>query len=352
MKENLLRPRCHLLGGALVLLLGFGASRLPAKIGLTLVIFNVAFVAVWLTADALRNWGVWTIRTPYKLDTPILVETKISDHHWLTIVTQGHERYGTVATPNTVGHERVDGDYDVKYTIGSDSWRTIPDARPEVAFLGCSFTFGTGVQDEECFAAVLNNQYWTDHKVRNYALMGYGTRQACLILEDRLKREPRPAAVFYGWLYDHIRRNYLGKEYHGHMGQGARFPFFELVGDSVEFRGLRKATDATMPTGAPETFEKEVKVTIALLRKMDQMCREQKIPFFFVMLGQKYPLADDPVAKFVASSEIQSLDLRDIKQGFFVNDPHPNRDWHAATAAAIAKDPRMAFLKAKAAKDD
>lgn len=334
-----------ILAASLIALLGLLAVRIASKIGLMFVAMTYGLIVACLALPWLLDPGVQTTRTRISLEGPAVVETKIHEYHWLKMVLEGHERYGSVAVANTTGNERVEPEFDVHYTIGPDHWRVVPDLRPEVAVLGCSFTFGVGVEDKESYPAVLNNRFWRDHKVRNYSLMGYGTRQACLILEDRLRLEPPPVAVFYGWIYDHIRRNYLGVNYHGAMSPDGTFPFFEIVDGDAVFQGPRANRLARMSPDDPETFQKETAVTIALVRKMDRMCRDRRIPFFFVLLGQKYPLADDPVAAFVKASEIEYLDLRHLKEGFFENDPHPKREWHAATAEAIANDPRLAFLK-------
>lgn len=328
--------------GVGILILGLLARRAPATVAaLLLAVTTTLLLSLAATAE---RAAIVTTRTVLPSDERVLVEAKIYHNHWLKIALGEHARYGPVAVPNTTGSERVDPDFNVTYAIDADGWRVIPDERPEVTVLGCSCAFGVGVEEAESFPALLNNRHWPGHKVRNYSLMGYGTRQAYLILEDRLKLDPPPVAVLYAWLYDHIRRNYLGLSFHGSLFPTGKFPFFELVGDRAVFQGLRENREATMPSDAPATFEKEVAVTIAMIRQMDEMCRARSIPFFLVALGQKYPLAKDPVLEFAQSSGIGLIDLRWMKEGFFENDPHPNREGHRMTAEAIARDERLAFL--------
>lgn len=76
--------------------------------------------------------------------------------------------------------------YDVTYTIGPDRLRVTPDnpvGPYRVNFLGCSYTFGEGLQDNEtlpyAFAALAR-----DVHVVNYGFHGYGAHQALAILES------------------------------------------------------------------------------------------------------------------------------------------------------------------------
>jgi hypothetical protein len=77
-----------------------------------------------------------------------------------------------------------------------------------VLLLGCSFTQGWGVTDEETFAWHLNEAF-PDVRFEDYGVGGYGTYQALLMLE-RLLRESRdhpPDFVVYDFMSDHPRRN-------------------------------------------------------------------------------------------------------------------------------------------------
>jgi hypothetical protein len=87
------------------------------------------------------------------------------------------------------------------------SW-SVPD-RPAVRtvlVLGCSFTAGTGVLDEETYVWRLNARY-PDVRFENLAVSGYGTYQNVLQLERMLRNRKPPALVIYGFIGDHGRRN-------------------------------------------------------------------------------------------------------------------------------------------------
>jgi hypothetical protein len=87
------------------------------------------------------------------------------------------------------------------------SWHQ-PDrpAARTVYVLGCSFSEGYGVRDDETFAWRLNAMY-PELRVENHAVSGYGTYQNLLHLEELLREKPAPALVVYGFIGDHGRRN-------------------------------------------------------------------------------------------------------------------------------------------------
>ena len=80
-------------------------------------------------------------------------------------------------------------------------------ASRRVVLLGCSFTQGFGIADDETFAWDLN-QAFPDVRFENWGVGGYGTYQALLLLE-RLLREPgrTPDLVVYNFIGDHTKRN-------------------------------------------------------------------------------------------------------------------------------------------------
>ena len=77
-----------------------------------------------------------------------------------------------------------------------------------VLLIGCSFTEGFGVRDDETFAWRLNALH-PDVRFENRGVPGYGTYQSLLLLE-RLLRESRghpPDLVVYSFIGDHTKRN-------------------------------------------------------------------------------------------------------------------------------------------------
>ena len=77
-----------------------------------------------------------------------------------------------------------------------------------VLLLGCSFTEGFGVRDDETFAWRLNELY-PDVRFENRGVAGYGTYQSLLLLERLLRQShgQPPELVVYSFIGDHTKRN-------------------------------------------------------------------------------------------------------------------------------------------------
>ncbi len=56
------------------------------------------------------------------------------------------------------------------YRTDADGWRVTPKpskpAAPEIVILGCSFTWGIGVEDTETYPWILGTEAWPDHRIR------------------------------------------------------------------------------------------------------------------------------------------------------------------------------------------
>jgi hypothetical protein len=97
------------------------------------------------------------------------------------------------------------------YTLKDDGTRLVPQPNfpktHHVALFGCSFTFGTGADDHETWAASLAAQV-PDAQVYNFGVPGYAPSQVYLMLElgsATTIKEPRGVA-FYRLFHDHIAR--------------------------------------------------------------------------------------------------------------------------------------------------
>lgn len=101
--------------------------------------------------------------------------------------------------------------YDVTYTVDQDRLRVTPgsidDARGTVAFFGCSFTFGEGLEDDETLPSRFASA--AHLRVRNYAMHGWGPQQALRLIElgevERTAESPLLGAVFV-LIPDHVER--------------------------------------------------------------------------------------------------------------------------------------------------
>jgi hypothetical protein len=120
-------------------------------------------------------------------------------------------RPGTIITTRPAGEP-------FRWTILADGRRsTGPEGRPGrpvVALIGCSFTQGIGLSDEETYAWNLQAKN-PQVEIRNYGTGGYGTFQSLLTLE-RLFADPQsrhPELVLFGFIQHQEIRNVAAAEW-------------------------------------------------------------------------------------------------------------------------------------------
>ncbi|MGX0975013.1 hypothetical protein ACSSVY_000711 [Roseovarius sp. MBR-51] len=110
-------------------------------------------------------------------------------------------------TPNHAVH--VSFRHDVLQHVAADGWRDVPRPNsasgPRVAVYGCSFTYGTGLADDETYTALLQrNLPWL--RILNRGIGGHGTVQNLLQLRHDIATGAIDAAVF-AIISDHRFRN-------------------------------------------------------------------------------------------------------------------------------------------------
>lgn len=184
------------------------------------------------------------------------------------------------------------------------------DESPEVLFLGCSYTYGYGVNDNESFAAIAQQKH-PEWDVQNAAVVGYGTAQHLLQLRNRLQKES-PECVVLCISSVHFIRTVLSQKYRANLRigyrrsannidgrmKGARFPYFddtsgkakyakwddlysELPGRywSASINFVQNLRDrAREPEGDP------VEITARLIQEMQQLCDEKGVKFGVICL--------------------------------------------------------------------
>lgn len=118
-----------------------------------------------------------------------------------------------------LGYAHIPGDYTVtlgdgyQFRVSNDEdglRRTCPKGEEaqhgesgEIWILGCSFTFGWSINDEETFAWRLQ-EWLPKYRVKNYGTNGYGTIHGLIQLEDAIAtgQTPDVAVIAYGSFHD------------------------------------------------------------------------------------------------------------------------------------------------------
>lgn len=250
------------------------------------------------------------------------------------------ETLGWRGLPHSTVHHRRRPDFDVYYKLDEEGWRATPVPATSVGqiyFLGCSYTFGTGVEDDETFVNRLARSHWSGRRIRNWAYPGWGTAHAHLLAERILRETPAPTAIVYGWIRHHAQRNGHRKSWQSRGGrQGVGFPSFRLRDGQLIFEGILPA-DAAVDRDDEATETAETELSIALLRDMETRCRFHHVPFVVLAFAQKDDADSlDPVIE-VVKGDMLVIDLRGLDGPYFQRDPHPTAAWHAKVADEIAR---------------
>ena len=100
-------------------------------------------------------------------------------------------------------------------------------------FMGCSFTFGEGVEDDETLPSRFSEELGWNANVVNLAFSGYGPHQMLRMLETgRLKGAGRPVKhVIYQAISHHVTRA-AGRAWFDLEG-----PAYKISGDSIRYAG-------------------------------------------------------------------------------------------------------------------
>lgn len=99
---------------------------------------------------------------------------------------------------------------EMQYTFLPDGARASspsPNSRPyDVLFIGCSYTLGWAVSDEETYAWKIQTAFPSYH-IGNFAVGGFGTYQSLLRLKQLIDQGIKPKIVVLGFNIFHEERN-------------------------------------------------------------------------------------------------------------------------------------------------
>lgn len=235
-------------------------------------------------------------------------------------------RYCYVHIPgSSVVHTR--SEFSVTYSIDEQGFRVTPtpaQSQGRVTVLGCSFSFGHGVGDRQHYPHLLGQHHWPKHKVRNRAVMGWGTEHALLALEDELQERAAPRLVLYGWMREHIHRS--GSPRH--------------CRNTHSYYMDHPQPEEAIPRPAQALRRNAVKI-----QTMYRRCEARGVPFYAVLLsspdvhpGQRQRREYAKMIATLRRMKVPLLDLSKVGQGmFYTMDHHPRSSWHRAVAAALGR---------------
>ncbi len=339
---------CFVVANALI-------ARLPVQGGLLTLTLLMSITVVALTSHfaSIEPVSRWVLALqPGGLERPDRPRVPRPRQKPIGIY-QFHPRYGYGHIPDSQGQHEMP-QFRVTYTIDSEGCRVTPTpevSRGEILITGGSFTFGYGVEDDECFPARLAREHWPTYKIQNHGVSGYATSHAYLIVSDALQRAGElPKVVIYAMILDHVRRNYLRESWVSHISQCVSLrgqavdstkarrghPHFELVDGDLVDRGVIDLKDAV--PDEPCLCYTELMLTKAFLDGMNRQCSAKGIPFVVVLLPENrindrvLPI----VQEILGTLRIPCLDLSGMPLETLRGDGHPSPKTHRRFAEAIA----------------
>lgn len=260
-----------------------------------------------------------------------------SAEEWIENATKPDPVLGHRNPPGKMARQRH-RDFEAVYAIGGDGWRVVPEpadpAAPEIVFIGCSYSYGVGVADDETYTSILAREAWPNYRVRNNSVCGWGTTHAFVRMSQLLEEPNKPAAIIHAAVPGHLRRNADRRTWHQTMK--STFIPFDLGPSGPVAQSLRPWKDATAEEG-PELLARERRMTVALLKGMTDRARSAGVPFLVILLndGER-----DPERKAMLDALEESgapfLDFRDAMTDFFPLDGHATPVAHRLLAYAIA----------------
>ncbi len=261
--------------------------------------------------------------------------------------------------PDTVLHETLD-EYSVDYTSNPQGFRSRRDYREPVsgrriAFLGDSYTFGSGVEDDETFAALLESRLsdtWSD----NFGIGAFGIDQMWLSLRHyALPLEPD--LVILSFVRPDLDRS-LSAYRRDHIWRWK--PAFRLVGGRLEqmslinrpgalrrfahrhsrlyrlWRKVEHSLSRNLPVGYRWRLNR------ALFAAIRDDCREAGVPLVVVHIPINRRSPTPMFGREFADLGISFLDLEprlpaDADQLSYPRDRHLNAAGHRFVASEIQR---------------
>jgi len=254
-----------------------------------------------------------------------------------------------------------DGGKDIRMTFWSDGLRATAPApdldRPHVVVIGCSYTQGWAVTDQETYAWHLQTEF-PSHAFLNYGTAGYGTYQSLLALERYFAAGHKPpAVVIYGFIDYHEERNVAPAGWLRALATASRagslsVPFASIGADgTLERHRLDRANswplrsrlasvalveDRVLEFRTRGRFEQRREVTDALILELQRVTRDHGSRLLVAILESR-PEPKAHVAAFAAQAGIEVVDCTVPNQELLQvpGYSHPDRRINAHWARCI-----------------
>jgi hypothetical protein len=253
--------------------------------------------------------------------------------------------------------------YDVSYTTDKYSRRiTVPknDGEKALIFMGCSYTFGSGVNDDQTLPSQVA-ALMPEYQVVNYGQDGIGAQHICELLRTKAIHTQgiaKKAAVIYAFLHVHIRRaigvepitRAFGKNFPWYLLEDGKLVrkgrFSDRPGDWDWKLSYRRAHGIRNWYGE-YLIEEDAELVCALLGEARRLFESQfdSQGFYLLVFPQRQGAYTDRVVEGCRKRGFTILDYRDLlgdmknEDDFFIpHDGHPLPSTYRMIAERIRDD--------------
>ena len=274
-----------------------------------------------------------------------------------------HPKLGFALNPGTF---EVQINQAKPYTVthGSDSLRIthasmLPDSLEKIFLLGCSYTYGMGVNDVESFPYLLQEAF-PNYQIKNFGVPGFGNVQSYLQLEAEINKGNIPELVILNLVDFHLERNALTPDYRKNLHMGfarsseeikdkmkpGRIPFIlsseeELIfawesWDSVyhKWRGREALASINLFQSIADRWEREEldprSTSLQLFAAFQALCEKHEI--IFCISNLRANKTSEELLEAISELGIDTLDmgLNLLSKDFssLPEDSHPNTSAH------------------------
>lgn len=259
-----------------------------------------------------------------------------------------------VSASRTMGDSAL---YRVTYTTTDDGVRrTRGNVHGDTwLFMGCSFTFGDGVEDDETLPSRFSEQLGWNANVVNLGVSGYGAHQVLRLLETgRLGGAAPPVKhVIYQAIQAHVARTA------GRFRWNLDGPAYTISGDTVRYdgplhgrtfvRAFRLAERSDLLRLLISRFylhrkptAREIEVYGRIVERAGALAREKLGARFTVLYWDTTGLAPDPVLERLVATRLpivratSLVPLSELNRLRIPHDRHPTAEAYRRLAAGLA----------------
>ncbi len=253
--------------------------------------------------------------------------------------------------------------YDVSYTTDRYSRRvTVPrnEADKALIFMGCSYTFGSGVNDDQTLPSQVA-ALMPECQVVNYGQDGIGAQHICEIMRAKEIQGhgiAKKAAVIYTFLHVHIRRAIGVPAITRAFGKN--FPWYERENGTLVRRGRfsdrpgdwdwklsYRRKNGIKNWYGEYIIDEDARLVCALLGEAKRLFESQfeSQGFYVLLFPQRQGAYTERVAEGCRKQGFTVLDYRDLlgemknEDDFFIpNDGHPLPSTYKMIAEQIRDD--------------